>query len=170
MPTPTALLELTPRARRGGALVATALAGVLCVLIASPPFLGEAGRTVIMQAFHAVCHQLPERSFHVSGEAMAVCHRCTGIYAGLLMGALLFPLLARADAFLWHHSRLLLGLSLLPMAVDWTGDALGLFANTPVSQATTGLVFGFAAAYLLARGLAGLFAPRPQRATVPSAA
>src|SRR5438552_2016659 len=29
-----------------------------------------------------VCHQLPERSFHLESVPLPVCARCTGIYAG----------------------------------------------------------------------------------------
>jgi uncharacterized membrane protein len=37
-----------------------------------------------------VCHQLPARSFHLADAQLAVCARCTGIYAGA------------AAAFLWQ--------------------------------------------------------------------
>ncbi len=30
----------------------------------------------------AVCHQIAERSFHIGDAQLAVCARCTGIYAG----------------------------------------------------------------------------------------
>jgi hypothetical protein len=35
-----------------------------------------------------VCHQLPERSFHVWGAQMPVCARCAGIYLGAAIAAL----------------------------------------------------------------------------------
>jgi hypothetical protein len=35
-----------------------------------------------------VCHQLPERSFHLLAVQMPVCARCTGIYAGAALVAL----------------------------------------------------------------------------------
>jgi uncharacterized membrane protein len=33
-----------------------------------------------------VCHQLPERSFHVAGVQLPVCARCTALYLGGLAG------------------------------------------------------------------------------------
>src|SRR5207249_7857568 len=35
-----------------------------------------------------VCHQLPERSFHLWAAQLPVCARCTGIYAGAAVCAL----------------------------------------------------------------------------------
>jgi uncharacterized membrane protein len=35
-----------------------------------------------------VCHQLPERSFHIDGHQLPVCARCTGLYLSAAAGAL----------------------------------------------------------------------------------
>lgn len=37
---------------------------------------------------HAVCHQLPERSFTVLGHQFPLCARCTGMYIGAFLGLL----------------------------------------------------------------------------------
>ena len=34
-----------------------------------------------------ICHQLPERSYHLWAAQMPVCARCTGIYFGAVLGA-----------------------------------------------------------------------------------
>ena len=33
-----------------------------------------------------ICHQLPERSFHLFGVQLPVCARCTGLYVGGALG------------------------------------------------------------------------------------
>ena len=35
-----------------------------------------------------VCHQRPERSFHLDGAQLPVCARCAGLYAGVSLGVL----------------------------------------------------------------------------------
>ena len=41
-----------------------------------------------MTAAGRVCHQRPERSFHVAGVQLPVCARCTGLYVSGAAGAL----------------------------------------------------------------------------------
>jgi len=54
----------------------------------------------IYAAGSIVCHQLPERSFHIAGVQLPVCARCTGLYAGGLIGLIIW--LARARQPLSH--------------------------------------------------------------------
>ena len=53
--------------------------------------LGPLGQ-VLDQLFVVVCHRLPARTLTLAGEAMPVCSRCGGIFAGLaLAGMLAYP-------------------------------------------------------------------------------
>src|ERR671913_225429 len=73
----------------GGALA------LLSLVLVAPLALARGYVTlsyILYGVFHAVCHQIAERSFHVDGHALAVCSRCTGIYAGFMLSALLYPL------------------------------------------------------------------------------
>lgn len=70
---------------------------VWCASIFSIPFLAE-GNALSRKAsgfitlfFSPVCHQIPDRSFHIVGHTLAVCSRCTGIYIGFLFGVMLYP-------------------------------------------------------------------------------
>lgn len=106
-----------------------------------------------MHAFAPVCHQLPGRSPQVDGVAFAVCHRCYGIYLGLPLALVAFwGLLGRAS-WLHRHARWILAASLVPIAIDWGGDWLGWWTNTPASRMATGGVFGLVAGLYLAHAV-----------------
>ncbi len=49
--------------------------------------VGYAFALVLYAAGSLICHQRPERSFHLLGTQMPVCARCTGIYAGAAITA-----------------------------------------------------------------------------------
>jgi hypothetical protein len=38
--------------------------------------------------FSMICHQMPERSWHIHGEPLGVCIRCTSISFGFVIGVL----------------------------------------------------------------------------------
>jgi uncharacterized membrane protein len=96
-----------------------------------------------------ICHQLPVRSFYVSGAAFPVCARCTGIYAGAAMTALLVlarPMRATPSA---ARARHLLIAALLPtaltLAYEWATGAMP--ANW--IRALAGVPLGAAVMWLL---------------------
>lgn len=101
-----------------------------------------------MQGFAAVCHQLPGRSPHVDGVQLAVCHRCFGIYWGLPIAAVAYLAVKRQVRF-GKRGPWILGFALIPMLIDWGGDVLGVFSNTPGTRMATGLVFGLVAGLFL---------------------
>ncbi|MGE0786555.1 MAG: DUF2085 domain-containing protein [Sandaracinaceae bacterium] len=93
--------------------------------------------TVSLLLFSGLCHQLPERSFACDGHAMAICHRCTGIYLGLGAGALL-SLVRPVDP----TRRALLAWAVVPMGAQvmlgWIFPAL----DRPELRVATGLLTG----------------------------
>lgn len=126
-----------------------------------PPFVPETIRVVVMQVFAGLCHQMPSRSPHVDGVAIAVCDRCTGIYAGLALGIACVA----AVRPLWHRlgdtGRYVLLGALGVLGVDWIGPLLGLWTNTSISRFATGMLFGMIAGSFAAwRLLAPRNAPR----------
>jgi uncharacterized membrane protein len=136
-------------------------------LMAERHFLASA---FIYKGFSAVCHQAPERSFYFHGLPMGVCSRCASIYAGFIIGMLFYPFLRdlREDQF---PPRWILIGAIVPTVIDFTVGVLGLFANTFLSRALTGLLFGAVAAFYVTPGLvsalngwrAGLTAPKTNR-------
>src|SRR5690349_15498240 len=76
--------------------VTSAIAVALISLIVGAPLAQSSGHAAfafsIYKAFSFVCHQIPERSFHLAGHQFAVCSRCTGLYSGFAVAALVYPL------------------------------------------------------------------------------
>jgi uncharacterized membrane protein len=97
-----------------------------------------------------VCHQRDERSFHLGGERLAVCGRCTGLYLAGALGAL-FGWLGRARVP--SNTRAILLVAVLPtlatIASEWSG-----FANPGnAGRALAALPLGALAGWLFVRML-----------------
>src|SRR4051812_18010349 len=77
------------------ALAFAALLWVTVLVATTSPAAHQPGRirTVMRTAVYAVgaviCHQRPERSFEIWHSQMPVCARCTGIYLGAALVAVL---------------------------------------------------------------------------------
>jgi uncharacterized membrane protein len=123
------------------------------------PILSATGHQLLARPiyfyFHFLCHQDPDRSFHIAGHQMAVCERCLAIYGALLVGGLVFALLRSRLAPLSPRGLLLFA---LPMAVDGLTQLAGLRESTWELRLATGALFGFGVCWLvlphLERGLA----------------
>ncbi|HTK39014.1 MAG TPA: DUF2085 domain-containing protein [Pyrinomonadaceae bacterium] len=102
--------------------------------------------------FSYICHQISNRSFHVEGEQFAVCSRCFGVYFGLLMGFLVYPLWRKVDE-IEPVPRFWLFLSMIPIGIDWSLGVFGIWENTYLSRFITGLILGLACATFLVPGL-----------------
>lgn len=152
------------------ALVNLAMALVLALALLAPALMlsGQtaAGQLVYL-VYRPLCHQLPERSFFLGGpkavyslaemsahlgyEAparwigdaqlgykMAFCERDAAIYAGWVLAGLAFALVrGRLRSLPWQG----LVLSMLPMAVDGTGQLFGAWESNWWMRAVTGLLF-----------------------------
>ena len=125
-------------------------------LAVAPPFVGLAPRLWIMEGFSWLCHQLPHRSFQAAGSPVAVCHRCTGIYVGIVGGALLYPLV-RPWLSRWLRPALIATAGV--MLLDWGVGVLGIWANTVFTQTATGLAFGIAVGWAVTQGVSDLLEP-----------
>ena len=117
-------------------------------LVAERHFMAS---TIIYQGFSAVCHQIPERSFYFHGYPMGVCSRCAGIYAGFIIGLLLYPFLRDLREERFPPRWILIGAA-VPTTIDFAGGVVGLFANSFLSRALTGVLFGAVAAFYVTPG------------------
>lgn len=99
-----------------------------------------------------LCHQIPERSFQLGGHAMSICHRCSGIYAGLGAGGLLAALGLRVNPAQRAVWIALAAVMLAQVVAGWLTDALDLW---PLRVAT-GLVLGGWGGLALVNALGGI--------------
>jgi uncharacterized membrane protein len=128
---------------------------ILGLIIAAPVARADgylALSSAIYDGFSYLCHQLPERSFHLAGNKFAVCSRCTGLYSGFALAALVYPLtksLKRTDTprIFW------LLLAALPLAIDFSLGYFSLWQNTYVSRFVTGALLGSVAVFYIVPGL-----------------
>lgn len=116
------------------------------LLIFLAPYLEYSGRDLwsglIYHIYAATCHQLPERSFFFMGFKLAVCARCTGIYAGFLVTSLIYPLIKDIDNRKIGGKKLLI-LSMIPMGLDGGLQLLTGYESNNTLRLATGLFFGF---------------------------
>ena len=127
----------------------------LLTLIAAPwaAHRGSWIAPVLYALFDPLCHQLPDRSFHLLDHPLAVCHRCSGLYLGFALGIALWPALPAAAARLLERPRSIV-VFLAPLAIDAV-----LLANTPATRFSTGLLAAFPVALLVLAAAARLAAP-----------
>ncbi|HEY6047411.1 MAG TPA: DUF2085 domain-containing protein [Pyrinomonadaceae bacterium] len=150
--------QATPASRSATAiwLFTTAIALAIIGLILGAPLAQSHGHpefaTPIYRAFSFVCHQIPERSFHLGGHQFGVCSRCTGLYAGFAVAALVYPLarsLKRTDT----PSRLWLILAAVPLAIDFALGYFSIWQNTLLSRFLTGALLSSVAVFYIMPGL-----------------
>ena len=109
---------------------------------------------VVYAAGSLICHQQPERSFHLWTVQLPVCARCVGIYLGAAISAVAFlvrPVGSQQAAWGWPIAspRLVLALGALPsvltLVYEWTtGDApanwMRVSAGVPLGASIAALI------------------------------
>jgi uncharacterized membrane protein len=116
----------------------------LALVLAAPVALARARLPVVPFAAYQigsmVCHQRPERSFHLMGIQMPVCARCLGLYAagaaGLAAGWF------RRKRRTPETTRILLAVAALPIASTVALEWIGAIDTSNLARALTGLPLG----------------------------
>ena len=139
--------------------------GLVGLIFAAP--IAQAGRhttlaSAIYYGFSFVCHQIPERSFHLGGHKFAVCSRCTGLYSGFALAALVYPFvrsLKRTDTprIFWMF------LAAVPLAIDFSLGYFNIWHNTQLSRFLTGALLSSVAVFYIIPGLIELSSTLAQR-------
>lgn len=134
----------------------------LCLLAAGAPFLAHLGQyapsSAIYLVFSNVCHQMPERSFSLLGFPFAICHRCFGIYLGLVIGSLVPVAFSTPE-----KRRIWIAAASLPLLIDTALPFTGIGNNVPCSRLLTGLLFGIMLASFFVQGIMELARTARQR-------
>jgi uncharacterized membrane protein len=140
------------------AITATIALALVAMIVGAPLFqsTGHAPlASAIYKVFSFVCHQIPERSFHLAGHQFAVCSRCTGLYIGFAVAVLIYPLarsLTRTDA----PRRRWLILAAVPLLIDFSLTYFGLWSNTHLTRFSSGALLGAVAVFYVMPGLVEL--------------
>lgn len=149
------------------ALTAGALLWAVTI-VASPLAVRHGGRPAVAAAFvyeaaRRICHQRPERSFHLASVQLPVCGRCTGLYFAAAAGAALAWTARRPTAVSARSSRLLLAVAALPMAASVAAELAGIAASSNVARLASALPVGLAGGWLFVRALRAEARPAARR-------
>lgn len=118
---------------------------------AAPGPVAYSATSAIYAVGSLVCHQRPERSFHVRGAQVPVCARCAGLYVGAaLAGVAALRGNRRRPRGSAARARTLVVVAAVPtlvtLAIEWTTG--GTPAN--LSRALAGLPLGAAIVWVMA--------------------
>ena len=140
-------------------LVSAATVTFLVALIFTAPLAAAGGHPVwaqvIYRGFGVFCHQRPDRSYFIEGHKLAVCSRCTGLYAGFALTLLLYPLIRSLRNNI-APPRIYLILAAIPLAIDFSLTFLGIWNNTHTSRLLTGALLGSVAVFYVMPGIVDL--------------
>ncbi len=138
----------------------SALAVAWAGLILAAPMLGSAASPAPGGAYASaavywvgslVCHQRPERSFHLAGARLPVCARCTGLYLSGALGVIVGTWRGlRGRAVPWSRWRLLLAAASVPTAATLAAEWLWPSTESGLARAAAAVPLGLAAGVLLA--------------------
>jgi len=137
-------------------LLSVALMASIVSLIVVAPVAAASGHSEIAEGiyrgFGIFCHQRPDRSYFIEGHKLAVCSRCTGLYAGFAFTLLLYPLLRSLRSAVTPPRKVLF-LAALPLLVDFSLTFFGVWENTHTSRLLTGALLGSVTVFFVMPGI-----------------
>src|SRR5436189_3700603 len=133
-----------------------ALAAAWIVLLAAAPILPVQLAGALYAVGAHICHQRPERSFHLFAAQLPVCARCLGIYCGGALGAWLAAGARTRAAFVTLSPRMLLLSGAMPTALTLAAEWSGIWRGSNPGRAMAGLPLGFVVALVVVQAVATL--------------
>jgi uncharacterized membrane protein len=110
-----------------------------------------AAAALVYEGAGLICHQRPERSFHLAGVQLPVCGRCLGLYISGAIGALAACFTAGRSVS--GRARAALLVAALPTAVTVSLEFAGLIHPGNVVRAISALPLGATAAWIFVGSL-----------------
>jgi uncharacterized membrane protein len=104
-----------------------------------------------------ICHQAPERSFHLWGVQLPVCARCLGLYAAAPLGAVLplVPLRWTHGIYLRVSLRAALAITVLPTLLTIGIEQAGLASVSGWARAVSAAPLAVAVAWIASAAIRG---------------
>jgi len=140
-------------------LLSVAAVALIVSLIVIAPVAAARGHNEIAEGiyrgFGFFCHQRPDRSYFIEGHKLAVCSRCSGLYAGFAFTLLVYPLV-RSLRSAATPPRKFLFLAALPLLIDFSLTFFGIWENTHTSRLLTGVLLGSVTVFYVMPGIADL--------------
>ena len=156
------------------AVAALLLTSAWVVSIGAAPALPGWAGAIVYGFASLVCHQLPERSFHLGSFQLPVCARCLGIYAGVWGGVAAFAWIrstahAPAVRILPRAARQLAAVAAAPTLLTVALEMTGVWYPSNATRAVAGAPLGVLVALVVMNALATLHYDEcaPPRPTVP---
>jgi uncharacterized membrane protein len=123
----------------------------LLFIVAAPIFAANGNESVaqpIYKFFSYICHQIDSRSFHFFEHRFGVCSRCFGVYFGLWLGIVAYPIFRKIEE-VEPLPRIWLFLAMIPIGIDWGLGFFEIWENTHLSRFITGAILGIACGVFL---------------------
>ena len=131
------------------------VAGLWAAAIIAAPAIAQLSGGVAAMLYAVgslICHQLPDRSFHLAGAQLPVCARCLGLYVGGAAGALVWMVTASRRARPWPREQALafLAVAAVPTAVTAGTAIAGIGDPSNLWRAALAVPLGFAGGRIVA--------------------
>jgi uncharacterized membrane protein len=131
----------------------------VALVLAAPVIAFGAPTSALVYGFGSlICHQRPERSFHIAAAQLPVCARCFGLYMGVPIGLMITGLPPAVNGL-----RIAIVAAAMPTLITWGSEVLGLWSPDNVTRFVAALPLG--AAFAVTVNYVGC---APQRRTEPN--
>jgi len=115
----------------------------LIILVTGPYLLSHGFENNIIISlyytlFKLICHQKPDRSYFLWGYQIPVCVRCTGVYVGIIVGAVVYPAFKKLNSTKIPNIKYLIFFT-SPIIIDGLAQTFYLYPSPHYVRLLTGI-------------------------------